>query len=886
MDKKFSVIVPVYNTEKYLEETIMSVVEQSIGFEENIQMILVNNATEDNSEEICNKYSELYPDNIVYVKLDENVGPAGAREAGKQYATGKYINFLDSDDKWENTAFEKAWFFLEEHPEVDFAACRIKQFDATNGWHTLDYKFFTSRVVDIRRDCDHIQLHLGSTFVRESAVRNYSLEVDLHHAEDAQYLNKIVIEKCKYGILREAVFLYRARSNGSSLLQSQVKSREYYFITPARVFQSMLNITKQQKPEALTYIQHIVAYDLQWRLKGKMPNDFSYEERETYRDLLRTLLQEINDEIIWKQRNITNRQKINVLYFKYGDTLKDHVITSGGELYGYGFQFKKINNKDVLKLEILEVSGDRLTIHGTVLLPDIDNLCRFCLFDGEGKEYPIDMMYEAAADNNAVMQDIMRKYNFNVHIDLQKECEIFFAVVTDDGTYPIPYSCGRRFPLTFNLSHSHCRRGSWHIHPEDNRIVVRKRGFFFDLKKQLGLWVELFKKRKRTSLLCHIYLYVRSLFPKRKKIWLFSDRAVMAGDNGESLFRYVNSLHDHHIKTYYSIQSDSLDFKRVKQYGKVVKNNSKRYKLLYLRADMVISSHFDAANMDPLGMHEEYLKDLIRSKRVFLQHGVTKDDISGDLNKIKRNFSGFVAAATKEYDSLLLPAYGYNESEVWLTGFARHDAISNCGAARQKRLFIAPTWRNYFSFKQLGEDRLLVDCDEFVETGYFKFYSALINDKRLLDTMRKYDYKGVFCPHPIMMHLAHHFEGNDVINIEVKSPNYGEEVKDSALYITDYSSIAFEFAYAFRPCIYAHFDKDEFISGHTYKPGYFDYERDGFGPICYDYESTVQAIIKAIENGCVMEEEYRRRAEEFFPFRDGRSCERIYREILKLDEER
>ena len=66
-DYKFSIIVPIYNVGKYLEETIMSVVNQTIGFE-NIQLILINDGSIDNSEEICLKYQKIYPENIIYYK--------------------------------------------------------------------------------------------------------------------------------------------------------------------------------------------------------------------------------------------------------------------------------------------------------------------------------------------------------------------------------------------------------------------------------------------------------------------------------------------------------------------------------------------------------------------------------------------------------------------------------------------------------------------------------------------------------------------------------------------------------------------------------------------------------------------------------------------------
>lgn len=62
---KISVVIPVYNVEAYLAETIDSVLNQTMDFERNIQIILVNDGSPDNSEEICLKYRDMYPNNII-----------------------------------------------------------------------------------------------------------------------------------------------------------------------------------------------------------------------------------------------------------------------------------------------------------------------------------------------------------------------------------------------------------------------------------------------------------------------------------------------------------------------------------------------------------------------------------------------------------------------------------------------------------------------------------------------------------------------------------------------------------------------------------------------------------------------------------------------------
>ena len=119
----FSVIMPIYNVEDYVEEAILSLVNQTIGFDK-IQLIMINDGSPDNSEAICLKYKEMYPDNIVYQKIP-NGGVSNARNTAFQYVDAKYLTFLDPDDKWEESSFENAYRFFEEHyDEIDVLASR------------------------------------------------------------------------------------------------------------------------------------------------------------------------------------------------------------------------------------------------------------------------------------------------------------------------------------------------------------------------------------------------------------------------------------------------------------------------------------------------------------------------------------------------------------------------------------------------------------------------------------------------------------------------------------------------------------------------------------------------------------------------------------------
>ena len=154
---KVSVIIPIYNTEQYLREAVDSVIHQDIGFEDNVQIILINDGSPDNSEEICLEYAGMYPRNIQYIYQD-NAGVATARNKALQHVTGSYVLFLDSDDMLGDDVLSKTYTMLEENRQIDVAAVRVKLFEAKDEYHVLDYKYKgdEDRVIDLLEDYDHI----------------------------------------------------------------------------------------------------------------------------------------------------------------------------------------------------------------------------------------------------------------------------------------------------------------------------------------------------------------------------------------------------------------------------------------------------------------------------------------------------------------------------------------------------------------------------------------------------------------------------------------------------------------------------------------------------------------------------------------------------------
>ncbi|MDO5861156.1 CDP-glycerol glycerophosphotransferase family protein, partial [Methanobrevibacter sp.] len=95
--------------------------------------------------------------------------------------------------------------------------------------------------------------------------------------------------------------------------------------------------------------------------------------------------------------------------------------------------------------------------------------------------------------------------------------------------------------------------------------------------------------------------------------------------------------------------------------------------------------------------------------------------------------------------------------------------------------------------------------------------------------------------------------------------------------ISDYSSVAFDFAYMLKPVIYYQYSHD-----YNFEEGYFKYKTMGFGEVIEKEDKLIDVIKEYIENNCEMKEEYIKRVDSFYKYNDKNNCRRVYDAILKM----
>ncbi len=877
---KFSVIIPVYKVEEYLEETIESVINQTIGFKDNIQLILINDGSPDNSEKICLKYQKLYPDNVIYYK-QENSGVSAARNKGAEYATGEFINFLDSDDKWSLDTFKTVSKYIRKHPDIKIFSCQMQFFDAQTGNHPLNYKYKKNKIVNILKDYNYPQLHSNSIFIQTDLAKSLHFDKTVKFSEDNKYINELIFEETKYMVLKKPIYYYRRRTSNNSAIQTSTTNRDWYLITPEKVYNYLFELSKKKFGRAIEYIQYLVMYDLQWRIKSNIVKDvLTREEERQYFQEIEKLLKEINDNIILEQRNLFVEAKVETLNIKYGKNIEDEFNIEDGIIKYNDVTLVNFKKSPTLTINVININRDNVDIAGQInFLSETKNYKIYYETNREKNELKLKESNRYLRNFISGRKITNKEFRFKIrNINQEKNIKLNFYIKYQNQTIKlIPnYSIYGRLSKKLSLHYV-----------ENSKIMFNKKGTLIinndNIKDRVltesKYFLQLVKNLRIKQI---IYRYTAKLLKifNKKKIWLISDRTMVANDNGMHFFKYVVKTNDKDIKPYFVINKNCEDYEKIKKIGPVLAYNSFKYHIYFLIASKIISSQGDGWVINAFGKSHKYYHDMYNFDFVFLQHGITKNDQTRWLNYINKNIKILVTATVPEYESFLSLDYGYTDKEIQLTGFPRYDNLKN---NPKKQIAIMPTWRQSLSGKNNVTKGTRDYNPLFKESQYFKFYNKLINDEKILEVMRKKGYTGIFVIHPSHMENHIDFQENDIFKVIHGFADYQTIFKESNLLVSDYSSVTFDFAYLKKPVIYTQFDKEEFYKSHIYDEGYFNDKRDGFGPVCNNYEDTVSTIVNMLKNDCKLEKKYENRIKNFFKYDDHNNCKRVYEAIKKID---
>jgi glycosyltransferase involved in cell wall biosynthesis len=840
---RFSVVAAVYNVERYLQEFIDSVEAQTFDLDQ-VEIIVVDDGSSDGSVAILEKWAAEHPERV-RVLTQANAGQGAARNAGMAAARGEWVTFPDPDDVIDDNYLQTVHDFLVANPAADMVAInRWLWFESTGrlvNKHPLETFFRYDRLVDL--DIADGRFHGSSpaAFFRLATIREHDLRYDVRirpNFEDGHFCSLYLLhcQSPKVGFLRSTRYHYRKRDDQSSSLGSSMTHPGRYTDVFTYGYRAILDRAEELRGEIPVWLKHFICYEIAGYFQAAQSNSVSTLTEGP-------LVEEFHDHVRAVLARVDPEQTLSHFEFDLGGQARLVAM--------YAYRDEPWHD-DALFLDRID------TAKGLVR-------ARY-RYTGPPPAELVHVGDQPTAPRHSKTRDITYFGRTLMHERVLWLPYKPDARVRVDGTWlKVVFEQQKAFPPT-----------------KATPIMVKN---MMVKKKRPNYDPERYLPKTRADRLYKRLSEAKIARRKYADAWVFLDRIHDAGDSGEILFKHVRA-HYPDINAWFVVTKDSADFARLKSEGfgdRLVAHGTTQWRVLMGNCTHVLSSHADAPVMAPPEI-QAFMEP--KWHFTFLQHGVIKDDLSRWLNY--KRIDLFVTSTVPEYASIAgdHTPYPFTTKETILTGLPRFDRLVEMGnrfpTDRRDLVLLTPTWRQWLveSLAAGSQERHLGRA--VLESDFVRQWMGLLNDPDLARACEQAGLTLGFLPHPNLQKLLDQLDVPEhVTTLSYEGNDVQEYFARARVLVTDYSSIAFNAAYLERPVVYFQFDADAVLSGaHVGQRGYFDYERDGFGPVTPDREAAVRAIIDAVEHGGPPLPEYQRRIEETFPQRGGGCSERVVQAVL------
>ena len=224
--EKISIIVPVYNSEKQLDKCLLSIVNQTY---KNIEIIVVNDGSTDNSKEIINKFYKQYP-NIFKIYSWENHGLGATRNKGLELVTGDYIGFVDSDDYIEPNMYKELLKEIKRQ-DADVAICNIKKFNDLGFCGEITIRSHTN-TFSLLNDCEMLNaIDYGpcNKLFKKEVIDDLKFSIKYKY-EDLIPVFVAILRAKKVAISRKLLYNYYMNDSGQTLTIDERNLDMYYVL--------------------------------------------------------------------------------------------------------------------------------------------------------------------------------------------------------------------------------------------------------------------------------------------------------------------------------------------------------------------------------------------------------------------------------------------------------------------------------------------------------------------------------------------------------------------------------------------------------------------------------------------------------------------------------
>lgn len=812
----FSIVTCNYNNSEYIDDFFKSFIFDFKNYEEKLEVIVVDDCSTDNSIQVIKKWVSKYPQTIKLIQNKENKGVSASRNIGLDVAEKQWVSFIDIDD------FFSEGFFCK----IDAFISKTKK---NLGLIFLPVTEYYPNEVKKEHPLNYRFSKRNETII----VKDFK---DITQSSTTTFFRRDLIEK---SFLRFDERIKTTFEDGKFELEFMLRNQNVYL--------GLFNDGRYYYRKKLTAnsISHSA-----WTKKEKYTTDLKYgfEVLDQYSPTL-YLQKKCLYEIFWYIKFLLNKP---VERFVENEEIER--------------TFQKIFN-NIPELVIKEYNKC-----GCWTPYKIGMFGRF-----KGKAFPWHCCYVEELDEKQSEIKVAIYYYYEEDIGKifvnGKECKAIHKKSQINSLF------GK--PLYF-------KKISWIQFKEGDSLEYREPGGKETLanincgkqtkraKFSYQEIVDNLKKPIRKRWLDNLSDSILRLIGKilgYDKAWLFMDRDIWADDSAEVLYKWIwENKKEYRNKIFFSVKPNTKEYIRLEKLGvNLIPFNSIRYKSCLNSCEWFISSQADSYQI-----RGNRRTDL---KYAFLQHGIIKDDISRWLNPKK--FTLFVTSTEDEYEYVAGDGpFKFTSKEVKLIGLPRHDLLVDRSTPKGQ-IVIMPTWRKSLSIDSKTSNEKFINKD-FYTSEFANTWKKLLHNPVFKELADK-GVKLVFCPHVNLTVYLDWFELPEYFSC-FRAGEDGELrqiFNASNLMITDSSSAAFEMAFMKKPVLYYQFDMEKMWSGdHTASRGYFKYEDNGFGPVCFKEQEIVCELWKIFANNWKLQGKYESRF-SIFPPKKKSSCEQVFEELIK-----
>lgn len=854
-----SVVIPIYNSEQYLDDCLNSIKNQTIDLD-NIEVICIDDGSTDNSLYICNKYKTAIKNITIY--KTKHRGVSAARNIGIKKAQGNYIIFLDSDDMLGQTTIERLeLFFKQHHSETDIITYDIYYMNGkkiTVGRRGGLIKKDT--ILDINEFPYICQTTMNICI--KNNKKHYFDEIK-EHGEDQCFIINVLKNKKTIGYCSECKYIYRQHPKS---IASKIDHPFFNFEKIIYIFESLINDPANKN--IIKYINNIILYNLEWRLSADLLFPYHYKKNkyDIAEKRINHLIDKIDNDIIINSPWISEphkhffltRKKTNIP-FSIIDYNRWWICDNNGELF---------HGKDILcVIHRCFIKNGQINIIGFFKSPVLNYIekpkCNIVLNDNSIIEQEL---YKSSWSCWETKIKTNNFWGFSIQIDLKINRKFFLFITIEDKKFNLSYYFRNMSQISTERNNYHVFSSSFCVHFKNNSFyILNLNGINEALRAECyNAFINYYNQNKE--------LKEKSLKKYNSiRIWLYSDSKDVF-DNAYYQFKHDLLIDDGILKIYiYNGDEKNICMLFNDSEKKYIVNfNSMTHKMLFLCSEKIFTSFSEERCFMPFSHQDiqSYL-DIIKFDVIYLQHGIMHGKIKNLYANDMNYFINKIIISTEMEKTVAITDLNYLENNILSFGMPRFDRIKSINNPEKKIIF-APSWRNYLVYFDSYSGWNLKNG--FEESIYFNKIYDFLNNQALQNSLEKNNISLDFKLHPIMRMYDNYFI-NIHKNINLVS---SAQVSDYKLCITDFSSYFYDFIYAEKPVLFFIPDREMIDAGlHTYREFYIELE-NSFGKYTETVNELVFNIIECIKNDFKIDEKIKYKYNNFFIHKDNKNSSRIY----------